>query len=401
MANRPNRHRAPVIVIAAVLLHGILLSVSPAQAVDVQLAWDPSPSPQATGYLLYYGTASGQYSESVDTGQATTAALSGLQAGQTYYFAVLAYDAAGDYSPFSNEAIYDPSQAGITFAVHAGGDAHTDATGVKYQADTRFSGGNTYTTSAAIAGTADDALYQSERYGNFSYTIPVANGDYVVTLKFAEIYWTRVGQRVFNVFIGQEPVLRNVDIVARVGPSTAYDASVPAHVSNGVLTIRFQSVVDNAKVSALVVEPATLIFAVNAGGPAYTDANGLKYQADAQFSGGLTAKTSAAIAGTPDTPLYQSERYGNFSYSIPVPAGDYLVTLKFAEIYWTQVGQRVFNVLVQGTTVLSKLDLVARVGPKVAYDVSVPTHVTTGPLTLTFQTVIDNAKISAIEVVRW
>jgi Malectin domain/Fibronectin type III domain len=396
------RHRYPALVIVVGCLSWISLTASPALAVDVQLAWDRSPSPQATGYLLYYGTASGQYSVSLDTGQATTAAVSGLQAGQTYYFAVLAYDVSGNHSPFSNEAIYDSTQAGITFAVHAGGDAYTDASDLKYQADTRFSGGDTYTTSAAIAGTMDDALYQSERYGNFSYTIPVANGDYVVTLKFAEIYWTRVGQRVFNVFIGQEPVLRNFDIVARVGPSTAYDVSVPAHVSNGVLTLSFESVVDDAKVSALVVRPATLVFAVNAGGQAYTGANGLTYQADARFSGGGTFKTSAAIAGTPNDPLYQSERYGKtFSYSIPVPSGDYLVTLKFAEIYWTQAGQRVFNVLVQGTTVLSKLDLIARVGPKAAYDVSVPAHVTTGPLTLTFQAVINNAKVSAIEVVRW
>jgi large repetitive protein len=396
------RHHYLALVIVVVCLSWISLTVCPVLAVSVTLAWDPSPSPQATGYLLYYGTASGQYSVSVDTGQATSAAVSGLQEGQTYYFAVLAYDAQGDHSPFSNEAIYDPTQAGITFAVHAGGGAYMDTTGLKYQADTRFSGGGTYTTSAAIAGTADDALYQSERYGDFSYTIPVVNGDYVVTLKFAEIYWTRVGQRVFNVFIGQEPVLRNVDIVAQVGPSAAYDVSVPAHVSNGVLALRFESVVDHAKLSALVVRPATLIFAVNAGGQSYTDANGLKYQADSRFSGGRTYKTSAAIAGSPDAPLYQSERYGKtFSYSIPVPSGDYLVTLKFAEIYWTQAGQRVFNVLVQGTTVLSKLDLVARVGPKAAYDVSVPAHVTTGTLTLTFQAVIDHAKVSAIEVVRW
>jgi chitinase len=133
MANRPNRHRAPVIVIAAVLLHGILLSVSPAQAVDVQLAWDPSPSPQATGYLLYYGTASGQYSESVDTGQATTAALSGLQAGQTYYFAVLAYDASENYSPFSNEVqhtVQDTVQDTIppSVAITAPGDGTIVAT---------------------------------------------------------------------------------------------------------------------------------------------------------------------------------------------------------------------------------------------------------------------------------
>jgi Bacterial Ig domain/Fibronectin type III domain len=106
MANGRYRYRAPVIVIAAVLLYCILLTVSPAQAVDVQLDWDPSPSPQVTGYLLYYGTASGQYSVSVDTGQATTAVLSALQAMETYYFAVLAYDASGNHSPFSNEVQY-------------------------------------------------------------------------------------------------------------------------------------------------------------------------------------------------------------------------------------------------------------------------------------------------------
>ena len=87
------------------------------QAVDVRLGWNASPSPQVTGYELYYGTVSGYYSESVDTGAATTASLSGLQAGQTYYFAALAYDAAGDQSPFSNE---------VKYAVPAGDDHPAD-----------------------------------------------------------------------------------------------------------------------------------------------------------------------------------------------------------------------------------------------------------------------------------
>jgi hypothetical protein len=43
---------------------------------------------------------------SLDTGPATAAALSGLQVGQKYYFAALAYDADGDHSPFSNEVSY-------------------------------------------------------------------------------------------------------------------------------------------------------------------------------------------------------------------------------------------------------------------------------------------------------
>ena len=39
-----------------------------------------------------------------------------------------------------------------------------------------FSGGSAFTKASAIAGTTDDALYHSERYGSFSYEIPTGNG---------------------------------------------------------------------------------------------------------------------------------------------------------------------------------------------------------------------------------
>src|SRR5260221_6520365 len=42
---------------------------------------------------------------------------------------------------------------------------------------------------------------QTERYGNFSYAFSVPNGGYHVVLKFAETYWTKSGQRIFNVSI--------------------------------------------------------------------------------------------------------------------------------------------------------------------------------------------------------
>ncbi|MCH1933075.1 malectin, partial [Shewanella sp. A25] len=55
---------------------------------------------------------------------------------------------------------------------------------------TAFSGGKTYSNGVAIAGTGDDALYQSERYGDFSYAIPAAaTGCYSVALHFAEIWF--------------------------------------------------------------------------------------------------------------------------------------------------------------------------------------------------------------------
>ena len=104
-----------------------------------------------------------------------------------------------------------------------------------------------------IAGTADDPLYQSERYGDFSYNMAVENGDYEVTLKFAEVFFTTAGQRVFSVSLEGKMVISNLDLVAEVGPLAAYDVAFPVTVADGVLNIAFHSVVNNAKINAIKV----------------------------------------------------------------------------------------------------------------------------------------------------
>jgi hypothetical protein len=291
-----------------------------------------------------------------------------------------------------------PAPGDAVFAVNAGGPQYTAVDGTVFAADAQFSGGRTDTTTAAIAGTADDRLYQSWRYGKFSYTAPVANGAYLVTLKFADNLWSQAGQRVFDVTMEGKVVLSKLDVAAKVGLNAAYDVTIPVTVADGKLNIGFKAVVGKPMVSGIKVEPREVVFAVNAGGPAYVDAAGEVYEADADFSGGTIWTTTAAIAGTEDDHLYQSERYGDFSYNVPMENGDYEVTLKFAEIYWTTPGQRVFNVLIEGKTVISSLDLVAKVGPNTAYDVVIPVTVADGVLNVTFQTVLDNAKVSAIEV---
>jgi hypothetical protein len=285
-----------------------------------------------------------------------------------------------------------------TFAVNAGGTQYTAGDGTVFAADTKFSGGRTDTKTVALAGTTDDRLYQSWRYGNFSYAVPMANGDYMVTLKFAESLWSQVGKRVFNVSAEGKVVISNLDVVAKVGPLAAYDVTLPVTVADGVLTINFKSVVGNAMVSGIKVDPRAVVFAVNVGGSEYVDAAGKMYDADAYFSSGTIWTTTAAITGTVDDRLYQSERYGDFSYNIPLESGDYEVTLKFAEITVTGVGQQIFNVLIEGTTVLSNLDLVAKVGANVAYDVIIPATVVDGVLNIAFQRVINAPKINAIKV---
>src|SRR5262245_56511982 len=84
---------------------------TPAQAAEVHLAWDAplqadgNPVPNLEGYKLYYGTQSGQYQAPILVGltENDDYTVQNLSAGQTYYFAVKAYNTTGTESPFSNE----------------------------------------------------------------------------------------------------------------------------------------------------------------------------------------------------------------------------------------------------------------------------------------------------------
>jgi len=106
----------------------LLLTAYTATA-QVTLAWDASTS-MVDGYWLYYGTQSGSYTTRVDVGAVTTYTVSGLTSGETYYFAVTAYDRTDNVeSAFSNEVSAMPSSSqpppaggGLT---HSGGGGCT------------------------------------------------------------------------------------------------------------------------------------------------------------------------------------------------------------------------------------------------------------------------------------
>ncbi len=148
-----------------------------------------------------------------------------------------------------------PNPAG--YAVNAGGAA----TG-SFGADAYYSGGSTYSTTStidtsAVSNPAPQAVYQTERYGNMTYTFPnlKPGASYTVRLHEAEAYWTSSGQRLFNVSINGQQVLTNFDIYATAGAankaiveqfSTTADAS-------GQITIQFTSVKDNAKINGIEI----------------------------------------------------------------------------------------------------------------------------------------------------
>lgn len=75
-------------------------------ASSVTLAWNPSTDPDVINYNLYYGAASGVYTNEIPVGTNSTAAVTGLVPGTTYYFVVTAEDAYGLESAYSNEIYY-------------------------------------------------------------------------------------------------------------------------------------------------------------------------------------------------------------------------------------------------------------------------------------------------------
>ena len=145
------------------------------------------------------------------------------------------------------------------------------------------------------------------------------------------------------------------------------------------------------------------LICLNAGGGAYTSSQGFQFIADAHFSGGNIAAHAHNIAATDDDPLFQSERYGNFSYQIPVPtAGSYITTLHFAEIYYQSttttggVGSRVFDVYIQGEKVESELDIIEQAASVTAVSRSYFSQVGGSSVNISFGAISDLPKLSAV-----
>jgi|GEM_PF-2977774 len=137
-----------------------------------------------------------------------------------------------------------------------------------WAADVGFAGGSTYSVTTAIdtsllGGTVPpQAVLQSERYGEFTYTLGgfTPGSPQSVTLYFAEVYWTAAGQRTFNVAINGSTVLTAFDIHAAAGGaakaiSRTFDATANA---SGQIVIQFARAggPDNPKVNAIAVGPA-------------------------------------------------------------------------------------------------------------------------------------------------
>ena len=70
---------------------------------EATLEWDLNIEPDVAGYVVYWGTTSRNYPDSVDVGNQSSYTVSGLEDGRNYYFTVTAYDGVRNESAYSNE----------------------------------------------------------------------------------------------------------------------------------------------------------------------------------------------------------------------------------------------------------------------------------------------------------
>jgi membrane-bound inhibitor of C-type lysozyme len=163
---------------ALLLLPSCLLASSSAL-----VSWQANSEADLAGYRVYYGTASKTYTASpINVGKTTQYTVNNLTSGTTYYFAVTAYDTAGNESGFSSEVPYTSPDTDPPTLVSAS-CLLVDKVGVKFSEPLDATSAQirtNYTISGNIVVTS--AVLQSDKMTVYLFTTQHANGNYTLTV---------------------------------------------------------------------------------------------------------------------------------------------------------------------------------------------------------------------------
>ena len=297
-------------------------------------------------------------------------------------------------------------------AINCGSDTEfTAADGTVYAADEYFDGGRTDNSftgpkyTGDILGTDDDDLYKTYRatgyieLDDFFYNIPVDNGTYKVTLKFADYQqWQR---NAGHLIIEGTQLLTNFVVQEVAGdPFVAFDTTFTIIVEDGELNMQFindeVSVGDFFLNGLLIKEDVPYSLGINCGSDAdYTAVDGKVYVADVYGSSGNPGnsftgpKYTGDILNTEDDVLYQTyyktgyTELDDFFYNIPLDEGTYEITLKFAD--YQQWQRNAGHLIIEGTQLLTSFLVQDVAGdPFVALDTTFTIKVEDGELNMQF-----------------
>ncbi|HEU5080745.1 MAG TPA: malectin domain-containing carbohydrate-binding protein [Opitutaceae bacterium] len=167
------------------------------------------------------------------------------------------------------------------YRVNCGGPDYVDVNGQRWFADHDFAANDTWgsvswaaeysnvpprfgsqrATADPIAGTTDEALFQTYRYGRekLRYRFAVPDGEHRIELYFTEPWYGAgggdcIGWRLFDVAVNGETKLHDLDLYKESGYAHALKKVVNARASNGWLEISFPHVASyQAVISAIAI----------------------------------------------------------------------------------------------------------------------------------------------------
>jgi hypothetical protein len=270
--------------------------------------------------------------------------------------------------------------------------------------------------------TLDPEFYRTSRQGQFRYDVPLKKGVYELRLHFAETTFGPEstgggeGSRIMTVRANGVLLLTDFDIAADAGASRTADVKVFPNIepaADGQLHLEFAANDGGqATLSAIEITPGTRdqlrpVRVLARQSPYYSN-DSQWWSPDNYFEGGQIATYPTPVTGTDDPDMYQTERWGNFTYAIPVAPGKYSVWLHFAARHGDPAASnengghpvRVFNVFCNGTALLQNFNLrdEARQSDIVIRKFSGLEPNAQGKLVLSFVPVDGYASVAGIEV---
>lgn len=309
--------------------------------------------------------------------------------------------------------------------------SYVDRAGKLWGSDAHFTGGKATRTSVQhIWRTQDPSIYRGSRQGDFQYDIPLKPGLYELRLHFAETFYGPEeigsggeGSRLMIVRANGKLLLNDFDVVLDSGGSRTADVKIFTGMSpgkDGQLHLGFSSARGgSAMVSAIEIVPGLRAsqrpVRISARDIPYYSNDSRWWAPDTYFKGGQLSSTDEPARDADDPEMYETERWGHFSYSIPVVSGRYTATFYFIEHRFDAAdrdryaetsdshadGGRLFSVFCNGKVILRDINLIKEVGENrpLVRRVSGLEPNAQGKLLLEFVPTRNYATVTALEIV--
>jgi Malectin domain len=336
-----------------------------------------------------------------------------------------------------SQLVTAPVVGEVRIAAGNTGSAYIDGSGRRWESDQFYHGGvsgagpedlfppvadpNPFKTVRQGAATESSA---PQAHNEFRYDIPVKPGVYELRLYFADPVRHSTSEsgedaqnlRHFQVNLNERPLLVGFDAIADAGSAPvdirAFKDVSPA--ADGKVHLNFMPAAERPFVSAIELTPGIpgklKPIRVSARKADFVDGDGTRWSADNYFINGHTMVSSNSDGGPKIPELYTVERYGNFSYAIPVPPGSYTIKLHFMESFFgafpnglcNGAGCRVFDVTCNGVMLLQDFDVFKAAGGALRPLVRTFRHLHPngqGKLVMWFSPKVNYAEVRAIEVI--